>query len=436
MKWGGYSSTPLEIQKDWRKDMNEKMRLALLKLLNVNNLRFWGLLVYNFDFIDGTMDPRVETMCVRYYRGRWEISYNAKFVDTQEVEELIYIIIHEIVHAISGHCGERGNTFPPGVWHLAIDHVTNVNLDYDVEHRVYETYVHSPKGRFIIKRLVESDPDMTAEEVAVWLSENAKIEFAPPFIHITLDGQTHSFPIDFEITLGAGAAATETATNNLVSQARAHVQSKGRGLLGGKMSELLNDLLEVSIPPEILLENAIKNQVVVSDNRSWSQVNKFWFPHGIIAPAPELGELLGDLYAAVDYSGSISKHDAALFGGAIKNCMGLFNNLHLVKHDYHILDKKLMNKEEVITSGILLEMLGRGGTSHKEVFDHIQELVEESTELSLVVLFTDWDSDIESIWDDYTWHKSVPVVHAVPRGSGRRHDIRRFGIPVELYEKR
>ena len=61
----------------------------------------------------------------------------------------------------------------------------------------------------------------------------------------------------------------------------------------------------------------------------------------------------------------------------------------------------------------LFEVNGRGGTSHRYVFDLFEQALEEDEQISLVILLTDFYSDIEEIWDAYEWHQYYPLIVGV-----------------------
>jgi hypothetical protein len=298
----------------------------------------------------------------------------------------------------------------------------------------YLKSISKPQDRTIFEEI--KDKNWTAEQVYKWLVENAKVIFLPPTMVVVEVGDKHyQFPIDMIVC--SATLESLKALRDLVSQARAHINSdRSRGLLRGFLRELLSDLIDVVIPPEVILEDAIKNMLSISDNRSWRSVNKRLFAHGILAPADDTELLMADVVCLVDHSGSISKEEAKAFSGAIRNCAHLFKRLHIVKHDAAV-DKDggvtILDRDEVYRSGTLFEMIGRGGTSHKEPFDYCQQLCNQGEEISLVLVFTDWASDIPAIWDKYTWHTEFPVLNIIPKGKSWLVPDR-FGKKYELFK--
>ena len=69
-------------------------------------------------------------------------------------------------------------------------------------------------------------------------------------------------------------------------------------------------------------------------------------------------------------------------------------------------------------------MYGRGGTSHRDAFDLIEEDYVEGENIGMVISLTDFESDIESIWSRYNWKDEIPFKVLLTSG-GR-------SVPVEI----
>ena len=81
-------------------------------------------------------------------------------------------------------------------------------------------------------------------------------------------------------------------------------------------------------------------------------------------------------------------------------------NKILNKDNYGFFDNILMSNENIYN------FTGRGGTSHKEVFDKIEEMIyENDEEVSLIFFLTDFESDIEHLWKSgkYRWIREIPL---------------------------
>lgn len=428
--------------------LHEKMRQAMLKLLNVNSLRFFGLLVYNFEYVEIKDHAKFRTMYVAYDvdKNNWTIGYDVDFVEQSNPGELVYIIAHEILHAINGHCFRSIDRIED-YWGLATDHVINICLDKDIDCAGLQMI--KPESRFLIPKLRDNHFNWSVEKVYAWLQKNAKVKPATDgngnkieglnMVYIKGGGERGKdldlrVQADMELTIKSKPA--DVAQKNLIGQARAHLNSvcTNRGLVSGSLYGLLKHLVEVEIPPEEIIETAIKNILVLSDERSWRSINKRLYPHGIMSCANETKEILGDVICLVDHSGSISDRDCALFGGAIKNCCTLFQNLHILYHDTKQQgDAVVLSSNDVLRSKKLFEVRGRGGTAHDDAFDYVQQCYDEGISVSLVLIFTDWDSNIKHIWSRYNWHQELPIINILPE---KVRDIdRKYGKTCTLQSK-
>jgi predicted metal-dependent peptidase len=408
--------------------MEENLRQALLKLLNKNTLRYYGLLVYNYEFLeDDNLSP--PTMAVGLSGGIWHIWYHPFFVSSKPASENVYVIIHEIVHSLGGHCFRQNEQMILEFWQAATDHVININLDKDIDAQNLGSDVTKPADRFIIQE-IKDKYDWSAEMTYEWLMENADL------VNVTLSFQNGSgttqipgkgieikssgkiYVVQADMKMSPAEDAGSRAAKDIVAQARVHANSdRTRGLIGSNIRKLLSDIIDIYVPPERILENAIRAILQRGDDRSWRIPNKRLMAHGYILPAVDNEMVLSDVIFLNDHSGSISDVEIKLFSGVMKNCAHLFTRLHIIKHDYVILKKggiTVLEREQLLASKVLFEAVGRGGTSHKEPFDYVQKEFEKGTPISLVIGLTDWASDIEFIWHRYTFHRQVPLIWVIP----------------------
>ena len=133
-------------------------------------------------------------------------------------------------------------------------------------------------------------------------------------------------------------------------------------------------------------------------------------------PGKALAPKAATLLTALDTSASISKHDIRHFLGVLEDSLIHFDRVRVVKHDVEIQDDRTYSCDQFVGASSLeglLEVNGRGGTSHRYVFDLFEQALEEDEEISLVILLTDFYSDIEEIWGAYEWHQYYPLIVGV-----------------------
>jgi predicted metal-dependent peptidase len=178
--------------------------------------------------------------------------------------------------------------------------------------------------------------------------------------------------------------------------------------------EVIKKLIKIKIPWNEILEDCIKiySQVDLGD-RTWKNPNKYFIPLNIILPGNSNYDLKPKiLVITVDTSGSISNEDLKKFSYVIYKNFNHFTKIILITHDI-----KIHNIEEFTESLVFLEYIktvgfkGRGGTSHRYVFNKIEKMFENNLdELSLIISLTDNYSDIESIYNKYKFWKVIPYI--------------------------
>lgn len=409
---------------------------------------------------------------------------STEFIATKSITDLVYIIIHEITHVLNNHLS-RGVTLDKEFYNLATDHVINTAIDNDIDNRTLKG-VSKPSDRIVINVL--KDKNLTAEEVYEYLIAHAtkstqsftigddnndnsnsdgnndgsnndegnepnskadsdskseesnkdKVKFEVTKTEIKLDdGQKFTFYSDFNANNG-----NATDTNQLEKELQADVRrllnsplfndDKRKGSKSGQLLELIKESIKVDIPWEDLLEHVIKTSITeISDNRSWKRVNKRMYNYNMILPSNELDETYDSLYIFVDTSGSVSSVELRKFVHIIRASMYHFKKVVKLDHDTILYtkhkieyDASTINKLE---SDLSVEFTGRGGTSHREVYEFIEDLyINHYDEFpGLIILLTDFESDIESLHRSgkFTFLKDKDVSLKYIITSSRKFDI-------------
>ncbi len=112
---------------------------------------------------------------------------------------------------------------------------------------------------------------------------------------------------------------------------------------------------------------------------------------------------------SIDTSGSMTTQDLQKGLGVIKGIMDHSEKVQIIYHDYGI--HKILEFETTYFNILEIGKInGRGGTSHEEVFNYLQKKYDEEADISIYISFSDLESDIDEIWNKYTWHKHIPNV--------------------------
>lgn len=240
------------------------------------------------------------------------------------------------------------------------------------------------------------------------------------------DGQVFTAIQDIDVNSGE---ACEGAQSKLQADARRLLNSsilknKLKGDKPGSLLSMIEDSIKVEIPWQDLLEKVIKQNIAErSDNKTWRNINKRMYSYDLILPTTDFDEQVDKLYIVVDTSGSISDSDLMKFFDILKQSMYHFKNIVKIDHDTRIDNIQLFTSDSFSLDALrTIGFGGRGGTSHRNVYDYIEAVVtgndtsstfngqnpDTESEPGLVIFLTDFCSDIESIHSNYTWVKDIP----------------------------
>ena len=249
---------------------------------------------------------------------------------------------------------------------------------------------------------------------------NNELEIELTTIKITMpDGQVIEHTEDIDMNSKISQKQAIEKVKEMQGEAKAILNSdlikdRQRGTRSSGILELIKEAVEVPLPWDELIEHAIKSTITISnDNKSWKNLNKRLQCHNILLPSFGTEERISTLVMCNDTSGSMSVNDFKKFLSIIKNSVSYFTKVIKIDHDYKITDYKEFTSDEILMSNEnIYNFTGRGGTSHKEVFNKIEEMIyENDEEVSLIFFLTDFESDIEHLWKSgkYRWIREIPL---------------------------
>ena len=168
----------------------EKLRIALLKLLNINELRVFAFLIYNIDLsiihnlnweykVDRNVDPmhireletQIEKLTTRLSfntsNHRFHIQFYETCLEKYTVGQVLGLLVHNILHILNGH-NLRAKNHNQDLFELAADHVINSLLIADtIKGNLKSIELVDP---YIIDDLIGRD--VTTEEAYAFLYKN------------------------------------------------------------------------------------------------------------------------------------------------------------------------------------------------------------------------------------------------------------------------
>lgn len=458
-------------------DADNKFSLAKSIILAASSLRLYSFMFFKLN-ITLVNSPELTAVAYRSKQNKLNITISREFIDDlNSANELVYIILHEITHILCNHLS-RGLHHDHGVYNIAADHVINSNLDFDINNQRLRGLA-SPDGRVLIRVL--AGKNLSTEEVYAYLmdhatitqetytlqldqnndqnssgedqsnsseeinkeskqedgsseqksnnskenSNNNSINLTGTKIHVKMDdGQEFTIYKDFI----SDSKQVEELEKELQDDARRILNSplfeaeKKKGNKSSNTMEMIQEAIKVNIPWDQLLEHVIKTNITeLSENKTWSRVNKRMYPYNMILPYNDLEETYDTLMVIVDTSGSISTYDLQKVVDIIKTAMYHFKKVIKIDHDVQIYtkDKKIYDNTSIdsFIHDINMKFVGRGGTSHKYVYDYIEELykgdISDMVIPGLILLITDFCSDIQYLHDKYEWVKEIPYKYII-----------------------
>lgn len=456
----------------------QKLEIAIMRILVLEQFKIFGCVIYNFNIkfvkdmeditkilnsnIDNLIKKEVINkinktfITVTYTNNSPELLVYEHCIYELSIPEIMFIILHEILHIISGH-NQRAKRYNPIIYNMAADHIINKLLIEDINSKKID--IKCPNGIFIIDELM--DKDLTTEEVYEFLSNklNQKNKSSKEYDQLYPDNlnkleqikfkinnneeiTSSDLPEDFEIetennqkenieyindidfNANVSEIIEQDITENIQSQIRAILEnSKIRGTMSGNISEYIKKAIKVKIPWDTILQKALMTKVCPSkDNKTWSYPYKRFRALNILMPGPGTDKKISGAVILKDTSGSITFQMLKRFANVIEQSLTQFDFIWIMGHDTKIKSEKRITvnqsyielaKQE--NDDIIYDNKGRGGTSHTDVFNKIETAyLEENIQIGIVIIMTDFDSNITKIWKNYEWTKNIPVIICLP----------------------
>lgn len=419
------------------------IRKAKLKFFT-KTLIFFGMCANKFSWKIENFDKNIEGFVQFNKKDLNKIENGTIFLNEHFLSKpdytynnLVFLITHELLHILNKHGIRRGNR-KLEEWNVACDHVIELFL------KKLSNVIKPYNNRYnIIEELEYHHPNCTAEYVYDWILKHpSKIRvdsLQDMSINVYTGSGKYLFTVSNILNNNNNTGLDESTKNMLIDQFVAESRAlfeniKSQGDLPGYMTSYLGDILKVEIPWETLVEKSIKTNIIMKpDERSWRSLNKFFIPHKINLPGNSMieeHEGTGTLIIGSDSSGSINTTNLKKFSGIIEVSMRYFKTIHLLVHDVTVHQRKIFNKDTIHEFYNFISnegYQGRGGTSHRYLFEEIQTEYweKDKDDLSMVISLTDGYSDIESCYIDpkYEWIKNnIPLIFIITK-SGKNLDL-------------
>lgn len=370
-----------------RTSLDTKIKQSRIKLLFEQP--FFGNLVMNLPLEDATDSGWCPTAAVD---GR-KIYYNREFFNSLKMEELTFVLCHEVLHVALDHLTRKGQRDPEW-WNMANDFVINSIL--------HESKIGKMPTTRVPCEVNSSGKKTQAQRVGLydskyhgWSSEAVYEDLEKRKVkkELTLD-------VHFEVQSGGKneqkgknphGGLTVTLTQEEIEQLREEMKNKilqaanaSAGKMPAGIKRLIDELLEPKVNWRDLLRNSIQSCLI--NDFTWMKPNRKHMYSGIFLPSMSKDDTI-DLQIAIDMSGSISQEMGKDFMSEIKGIMDQYA-------DYKIgiltFDTKIYNYQEFtkdkIDSFLSYKLVGGGGTDFTCFWNHWEN---NYIVPKLAVVFTD-----------------------------------------------
>lgn len=359
--------------------------------------------------------------CETFYTDAEVIGYNPDFANTMNDQEIRFILAHEVLHVLLGHCFRAVGKMKDE-WNEACDYVVNLLLK-DAGFIMPACALYEEKYR-----------DMSAEEIYYLLVKEGKK--SPPRNSQKQEGRsgeskdngknsttgnrcdqqkgdTETNGRSLESTLDTNTGK-DTETENISPKAwgeirpnanadmakkwanqamQAALQAHQRGKLPGSLRRVVLEANAPYVDFRSLTINFVQN--LAPTDYTWSRGNRNYMVQGFYAPTLRDNKL-GNLFWGNDTSGSVSEFQMSCSQKFVQSLMNDCRPTSLtVLHS----DASIRSIEVYETyDDIKLNPIGGGGTDFRPVFEYIENSGEKPAGL---IFLTDLDGIFPESEPDY-----------------------------------
>ena len=376
--------TDKPIPADFAKRVEQKIIKARVKMLFQQP--FFGNLVVRLQIFPA--DKWLPTMAVD---GRY-MYYNHAFVDALEMDELVFVFAHEILHLVYDHLGRKGER-DHELYNCAADYVVNDELIqckvgtfpttvpglHDVKYRdwssekVYDDLLKKQKNSPNAGKSLEEMLDKLLDEHMNGKGKEGNGEPSSGSGNPSVDGPA-------KMSEEEKSQLKAELKQNIISAAQTH----GIGTLPAGVQRLVNELLAPKMNWRELLQNQL-NSIVPADY-SFLRVNRKGWDLDCILPGMTEQPML-NISVALDMSGSISNDMVQEFLSEVSGIMQQYPmyEIRVFCFDTECYSDRTFstdNGEDIRT----YEAKGGGGTDGGCIFRYLKS---ENVVPSRLVIFTD-----------------------------------------------
>lgn len=372
-----------------RDPVAKKISQARIKLLF--SQPFFGNLTMHLKLIDATDAGWCPTAAVD---GR-NIYYNRNFFQDLEVDEIVFVLCHEVLHVAFDHFGRRSHRDPQW-WNMANDYVINGTLVQDKigkmpTKKVTDENVKDENGKSVQRVGLYDGKYIGWSSEAVYDDlEKRKVKKEETLdVHIEM-GTDRSKGKGSGDKDGKGKIPIEIDADEL-KKIREEMKGKvlqaanaAAGRMPAGLQRLIDDLVEPKVNWRDLLQQNIQSCIV--DDFTWVRPNRKHMYSGVFLPVLDKDETV-NVAVAIDMSGSISDEMARDFMSEIHGIMNAYTDftISILCFDTQVYNYKEFTNENA-DELLRYEPKGGGGTDFTAFWNYWKD---NNIEPKKACIFTD-----------------------------------------------
>jgi predicted metal-dependent peptidase len=359
-----------------------KIKQARVKLLF--NQPFFGTLIMHLPLVDATDSGWCPTAAVD---GR-NIYYNKNFFKKLDVDEIQFVLCHEVLHVAFDHLGRRSHR-DPGWWNMANDYVINGTL---IKDRI---------GKMPTERVPVEEDDGSGKKTKaqrVGLYDEKYVGWTSEAVYDDLEKRKVKKELTLDVHLEAGKEGKNSKKGIPIDISdedlkKIREEMKGKVLqaanaAAGKMPAGLRRLIDDLVEPKVNWRDLLKQSIqsCITDDFTWMRPNRKHMYGGIFLPTLDKDETI-DLEIAIDMSGSISDQMGKDFLSEVYGIMGMYTDFKIgvLTFDTQVYNHRTFTKD-TMDDLLKYKLNGGGGTDFGCFWDHWKK---EHIEPKLALVFTD-----------------------------------------------
>lgn len=368
-------------------DVVTKLKKARLSLLF--GQPFFGNLAMALPLVDAS--DWIPTFAVD---GR-NIYYNKDFAASLSVDEIIFVISHEILHVVYEHFGRRGHR-DPGLWNMSGDYVINATLVNEkigtMPTKPVDISEGEDKGSQRVGLYDAKYSGWTSEAVYDDLQKRKVKKQLTLDVHLELgkDGMSEEGKkqrqsgIQVEINDEDLKKIREDLKEKVLQAAQA---AQAAGKLPASIARMVDGLVEAKINWRDYIREAVQSQLTA--DYAWQRPNRRHQGGDVVFPSLIREEEI-DVEVSIDQSGSISKEMARDFLSEIVGITQQYNTftIGVSTFDTQVYNRQVFNQENA-DEIMDYEPKGGGGTDISAIFRYYEE---NDIRPKLLIVFTDLES--------------------------------------------